>query len=501
MLRTLFAAMILTLSLVTAAMAAQTKVFVADVTIAGAQNGDQLKAAMPGLLSSRLAAQNLTAVNDRKDADVEVSGMFTQLGGVFSIDLIARDATGKVVARAFEQGEGEKQVIPALGIVAQKLSDSLQKSGMSASRSVTTAAALPVVPAPVPVAEAQVVRTAAQPAASADIVRTANIIAGTPVGRAVERIVGAMQAMAPGKKLANGDQEIFIASKQSFGVYLFGENGTRKLASESLPVDRHLIAMDSADLDNDGTPEAYLTIVAGERVASQVWEFRDGKLKKLADLPYYFRAIRLAGGADKVYVQEDSIDTEFYGDVMELVKKGSVFSTQNPVKLPKNSNLFTFNQFKDRTGKLMFVLFHPDGYLTVNDLTGEEIWRSADSFGGSESYFRRYSTEAMRSGPIPYRVTFLQQRILVQEDGTIIVPRNYGGWNIGNSRSYSKNSVFCFAWNGSALVDVWHTKESQNYLADYFYDAAKRELVILEVVKKESPIDKGASAILTKKID
>jgi hypothetical protein len=500
MLRTLFAAMILTLSLVTAVMAAQTKVFVADVTIAGAQNGDQLKAAMPGLLSSRLAAQNLTAVNDRKDADVEISGMFTQFGGVFSIDLIAKDATGKVVARAFEQGEGDKQVIPALGTVAQKLSDALHKVNVSTAQPGAVVAASAVAAAPAPIAAAASV-PAQQPAVATDIVRTANIIAGSPVGRSIERIQGAMQAMAPGKKLANGDQEIFTASKQSFGVYLFGENGTRKLASESFPVDRHVITIDSADLDNDGTPEAYLTIVAGERVASQVWEFRDGKLRKIADLPYYFRSIRLAGGVDKVYVQEDSIDTEFYGDVMELVKKGSVFSTQNPVKLPKKANLFTFNQFKDRTGKLMFVLFHPDGYLTVNDTSGEEIWRSADSFGGSESYFKRYNAEALRSGPTPYRTTFLQQRILVQDDGSIIVPRNFGGWQIGNTRSYTKNAVYCFGWNGSALVDMWHTKESQNYLADFFYDAAKRELVLLEVVKKESPIDKGASAILTKKID
>jgi hypothetical protein len=58
-----------------------------------------------------------------------------------------------------------------------------------------------------------------------------------------------------------------------------------------------------------------------------------------------------------------------------------------------------------------------------------------------------------------------------------------------------------FRWNGAALDEVWHTKESQNYLADYYYDAVLKELVMLEVVKKEGLLDKGASTIAVKKVE
>jgi hypothetical protein len=61
--------------------------------------------------------------------------------------------------------------------------------------------------------------------------------------------------------------------------------------------------------------------------------------------------------------------------------------------------------------------------------------------------------------------------------------------------------VYSFAWNGAALEERWHTKPSQNYLADYAYDEARKELVLLEVVKKPGMFEQGASAISIKKVE
>jgi hypothetical protein len=88
----------------------------------------------------------------------------------------------------------------------------------------------------------------------------------------------------------------------------------------------------------------------------------------------------------------------------------------------------------------------------------------------------------------------------VTRDGDIVVPKNDGFWVVGNSRSFTKNSVYDFVWNGAVLEERWHTKPSQNYLADYFYDEARKELVVLEVIKKAGMIEKGASAISAKRI-
>ncbi len=87
------------------------------------------------------------------------------------------------------------------------------------------------------------------------------------------------------------------------------------------------------------------------------------------------------------------------------------------------------------------------------------------------------------------------------KDNEIVVPQNGGFWVIGNARSYSKSSVFAFKWNGSSLEETWHTRQDQDYLADFILDERLKELVILQVVKKEGVIDKGASAVVVKKIE
>jgi hypothetical protein len=72
---------------------------------------------------------------------------------------------------------------------------------------------------------------------------------------------------------------------------------------------------------------------------------------------------------------------------------------------------------------------------------------------------------------------------------------------IGDSRTFNKNSVYAFKWNGASLDELWHTKSSQNYLSDYLYDEEQKILLTVEIVKKEGVADKGASAISVKKVE
>ena len=126
---------------------------------------------------------------------------------------------------------------------------------------------------------------------------------------------------------------------------------------------------------------------------------------------------------------------------------------------------------------------------------GEELWRSNEKLGGSETYFLRHDVDAERFSGSPYRARFMDQRISVTENGEVIVPQNGGIFVLGNSRSYSKYSVISFAWNGSALEERWRVKQSQNYLADYYYQPGTKDLVLLEVVQEVGPFSKGSSAL------
>jgi hypothetical protein len=227
-----------------------------------------------------------------------------------------------------------------------------------------------------------------------------------------------------------------------------------------------------------------------------------GKFRQIATgLPYFFRGILAQDGTTRIYVQQIGRDEDFYGDMYELVKKGSEFETVNPLKLPRFGNIYTVNRFKGKDGKPLFVVLNPDGYLLVYDEKGESLWKSSEKFGGSETYFTREDLQNIRITGNPYRKVFLEQRLTITKDGHIIVPKSEGTFVMGESRSFTKNYVYAFAWNGASLDEIWHTKLSQNYLSDYLYDEEQKELVLLEVVKKEGIIEKGASAISVKRVE
>ncbi|WP_298437226.1 FG-GAP-like repeat-containing protein [Geobacter sp.] len=489
---------------VAGASAAQIRVYVSEFAVTGAANKDELKTTLQTLLASRLNSDSVLTVDSPVGADVQVKGSYIAFGKVFSLDAVAKDANGRVIARSFQQGESQDELIPAAGKLGQALA-----AEIAAKVKPGVALAPPPVPAPVPAAPSDVVRPAAsQPtpdvvktSTTSDIVKPQELTRTASGGWMSQRLTGTLIGIAPGKVAADGTRDFYVADEQSLRLYRKGD-GLKLVAEVSFSPGDRVIAVDSADLDGDGTPEAYLTVVSGESLASQVWVAEKDSLKRVAaKLPYYFRGTALYGKDYKIYAQQMSTDKDFYGDVYELVKNGDRFELKNPIKLPRFGYLYNFNQFRDAAGNSCTVVLNDDGYLIVYSAAGEELWRSSDKFGGSETYFKREDLANIRTTGDQFRWIFLEQRITVTPTGEIIVPKNEGMFVIGNNRAYKKSSLYAFVWNGSSLDEIWHTKQSQNYQADYFFDSARKELVALEVVKKEGLFGKGASVVAVKRVE
>ena len=492
--------------------AAPIKAYVSEFSVTGGQNKDELKGILQTLLTTRITSDAVTTLDNKTGAEVIVSGSYLQIGKVFSIDAVARNVKGDVVTRSFVQGESQDELIAAVGKLAQVLAGGIAKNYVPAVSSqpvapVAGAVTVPVVapPAdivkPMDIVKPSTVEKAAEGATQPDIIRAAPVAKSAGGGWVSQRLTGVMRGIALGKTLANGEREVFIAGNRNLKYYRMGE-GLKLIAEVSTSGDEKILGVDTADLDGDGVPEVYLTVLNGENLASRVYLADGTGLKKIAEnLPYFMRGMALAGGKTKIYVQEMSTDADFYGDVYELVKSGDRYEMKNPLKLPRFAFLYNFNQFKDREGKTDFVVLHPDGYLMVYSASRDELWRSSDKYGGSELYFQRPDLSSFRTTGDPMRWIFLQQRIIVTGSGEIIVPQNGGFWVVGNSRSYGKSAVVAFTWDGSSLEERWRTRQSQNYLADYAYDETRKELLLLEKVKKEGLLDDGASALYIKKVE
>jgi len=68
---------------------------------------------------------------------------------------------------------------------------------------------------------------------------------------------------------------------------------------------------------------------------------------------------------------------------------------------------------------------------------------------------------------------------------------------------YKKGAVYSLYWNGAALEELWRTKDTQNYMPDYFFDESRNELVLLQLNQREDIImrTKGASSLQIKKVE
>ncbi|GFO68930.1 hypothetical protein GMLC_25090 [Geomonas limicola] len=485
--RSLFAVLLLVcVSLIPSlASAAPIKAYVSEFAVTPTDNAG-LKKTLQTLLASRIASESIVPVASAQEADVVVQGNYTQLGKVFSLDVVAKQSERTLVT-VFEQGESQDELIPALSRIASKV-----KAGVAQNFQAAPAKAPVAAPVPAPPVVQTPYGAAAQQSAEPGVIGVTTWVS--------QRLANAQEGLAIANEGPQG-REYFVA--EAHALRLYRQEKTLKLLAEvELTKRGKVIAIDTLGPDQGGNPRVFVTIIDGEAPSSQIYSYQDGKLKLVAEkLPYMFRAIALDGGPVKMYAQEMSLTDDYYGDLYEIVEKDGKIEKVKAIKLPRWANLYNYNSVPGPEGKSYPVITSPDGYLIVYSDTGEELWRSSERFGGSETYFQREDDKSIRSTFDKMRWRFLDQRVYTTKEGEVVVPQNAGFFVIGNSRSYSKYSVFGFAWTGSSLEERWRTKQSQNYLADFVFKPATRELLLLEVVQKEGVFSKGGSAVRVMKLD
>jgi hypothetical protein len=482
------------------AFAGQLRVFVADMNAVGVANKDEMKVTLQTLLASRLNSDQIVSVASASEADVLVTGTYVSIGKVFSVDALARTAAGKSLTRAFVQGDNKDDLIPALGKLADKLSAELSKQYATGSAATPSAFA----PGPPPVVSSQngdiIIRTEqVRRAETTEFIKPREYEQGGRSGWISKRITGSANLMAIGNTLPDGGREVFLAEDRR--ISYFRQTNDMKLVTDAeLGVTEKIVSIDTIETGNG--IEIYVSVMRNDDVASQVWQVKGDKLVRLADnIPYFFRTLNLPGSAKKLYAQGLGRDGEFFGDVLEAGRTGSTLSLKNPIKMPRFGNIYTFNQFRDSTGELFTAVINPDNYLIVFDNQQKELWRSNDKFGGSELYFLKTDTEKIYSTGDKFRWIFMNQRIHVTSKGEVMVGKNDGFWVLGNARSYKKGAVYCLAWNGSSLEEKWRTRETQNYMPDYYFDEGRNELLILQTVQRPGISDRGASSLAIKKVE
>ncbi|MDD2308197.1 MAG: VCBS repeat-containing protein [Desulfuromonadaceae bacterium] len=480
---TALAALVLFTTIPVRANAGPLKINVAEFNVSGVPNNDSLKQTLQGILTSRLSPDLVQLVEKPDQAEILVIGSYAQFGKMFSMDVLIKDKGNSSLTKVFEQGEGQEDVLPAIGRLARKIDTELAK------RTVTTTS-----PSPSPAAS-QI------PGQNNYTVRDTTPAQGAADSWSSAPLNGVFSSIAMGRTHSSGERELFVAGEQTIRAYLKGSE-LRLVAEITIPASGKILAIDTADLDRDGSPELYVTIIDREAASSRVYQFNGTAFVMIAEkLPWFFRGIGNEVTSRTIYAQEIENGVSYYGDVKELTKSNARFTAINPLRLPRTANIFNFNRLSGVKGKNNVVVLNEDGYLVIYSPEGSEVWKSSEKFGGSESFFKSEIRTHARSTRDLDRWMFLEQRIMLLKEGTVIVPRNEGTLSFGNIRAFDKYALFAFDWTGAVLKEKWHTRLSPGYLADYAVDQTSREVLLLEVVKKPGLFDKRTTVISINKID
>ena len=462
--------MLLVAQIAATANAAPLKVFVAGVTAVGTVNRDEVQLTIKTLLTTRLNRDTIATVENAAEADCVVTLSYVVAGQTFSLDAVATSG-GKTKSTVFVEGEHPGGLISGVGKLADKLAAELPK-------------VQPV--------------QAVSPAVPGDIVRINDATMGTRSGWRSQPLSGAFNLIAAGSRNPDGSREVFLADNRRLLHYRQGKD-FRLVSEKELKVYEKIVSLDVIEAGS-GSLELYLTVLRNDQPASQIWQLNGDTLQLIAaDLPYYFRALSLPGSTRKIYAQKSGGEQFFTNEIFEAARQGAGINLLNPITLPRPATIYTFARFAGKDGRQYTATYTSENKLVVFDSDLREMWRSSETYGGSELFLEKPSLAG--GGGQGETQTYMNQRILVTPGGEVLVGKNDSHWLLGKKSNYSNGTVFCLSWSGDHLEGKWHTRVAEYYMPDFFYDDMQKELLQLELVSRPHIFSKGSTVLTVRKVD
>lgn len=478
--------------------AGELKVYIAEGSVVGLPNRDEMQAALRKLLASRLSGDGLVSVASPAEADAVVTASYVVADGMFSLDAVGTVAGSPVLLRAFVQGESRSELIPAIGKLAEKLAVELAKVRLALSG-----------PPPAPgskspsAGETGAVGREAAPVAR-DIVRISEKVKGERVSWRSQVLPGAMNLVVAGATRSDGRRDIFLADNRHLFYYRQGKD-LRLVARKELQLYEKIVALDALDAGN-GNLDIYLTVERNRKLASKVWQAKGDSLESVADdLPYFFRTVAARGAPGKLYAQKAGRELSFAGDVFEAERRGADIVLKKTLNLPPGAAIYSFSRFADRNNTVYTAVLSPENKLIVYDPEQRELWRSTEKYGGSELFMGNSNMEKSPGVKLPNQGAaqlFMNQRMQATPACDVLIGRNEALVAVqARNMSYRNGLVYCLAWNGYSLEGKWRTLTTENYMPDFYFDETRQDLLQLDLSQRPNILSSGTSTLTIRKVE
>ena len=188
----------------------------------------------------------------------------------------------------------------------------------------------------------------------------------------------------------DGQIDIATVSDKTLSIFSLDGKDFKEKAVITVPVKGYVVGLDSADVNSNGVPELFVSVVTDDRmdIASLILEW-DGKAYKTirSDLKWLFRAVRLENGKDPVIIaQKNKNLVSMLGSPIYRFSYHPDPALSEPLPLPEGTPLYAFALSCDGKNTLATL---SNNRIRVVDKSKNIQWESENSFGGSISFMAR----------------------------------------------------------------------------------------------------------------
>jgi len=450
-----------------------------------------------------LTLEEISVLGKRLNADYVVWGSITKIGNSLSIDGKLVDmAASKSTVGIFAQTQGLDEVIP-------KINDFAQRIVQQITGTVPAVLSSPAVETPPPPTSPVV--SAKQPRRDRD----ADIVSGMKSSKKgtftsiinPDFIEGAQPLDRKGFWMSqkypiefrgmgigdvNGDklQEVVVIDRNNLYIYQRKDKEIQLLQKFPGTAQNSYIAVDVADINQNGVAEIFVTSVRDNIPNSFVMEWKEGKYVEIAkDLRLFLRVIEPSVSSPQLLGQTRGIEAPFNTPIFEIIWDGNKYRTANRMKIPEGLSVYglTLDDL-GMGGSEKIICLDDYDYLRIFQQTekplsklavfgGSEelLWKSDEAFGGSNIYIEDINKTTPYTQELENR-TYINLRILtydLNKDGKkeIIVVKNISsvGRVLTNVKLFTSSEVYNLEWDGLGLLENWRTRKINGYVADYAF--------------------------------
>lgn len=280
----------------------------------------------------------------------------------------------------------------------------------------------------------------------------------------------ALVGVEVGELDGDGKLETALLYAHRIEITRFADGAYETVAQVDLGKGRKALAIDGADLNGDGKLELYITAAFDDRLSSMIVSAgADGYQVRKNNIDYYFRNVDLPGEGRVLLAQGMGDEhQDFAGPIFRVQGNGSDIQQGAKVEVPDPIRLYSFAPLtaSGSGGDSIAYLSHLDN-LQIYSTSGEKLWEGSERMGGSEEFITRVDPSKRPQDGDNTRDAYLQARLGRGDAGEVLIPANEGDWFRARGKTFRKSKLTAMVWNGQELLEAWHTREQNGYMADF----------------------------------